>query len=559
MAIFWVADAIFTAFLYLVIGFWIVRTAKSALFYLYLWQLKEYHIGRFLDHFRTAQGKNLLINKLFVVKVFLFLFFLFPMWAATADFQLAYFGVVFFILSVVVPLFTLTVLYGLEAVRFRSSRKPVFTEKTILLFVLILFGEFLAILLVHRLSAFVVTFHWGFVASTFVYPIGLLVVDLLMPLFVSAVVLALQPFAVLARNRIIRQAREKRKKFKNLKVVGITGSYGKTSTKEFLAYILGQKFQVLKTPEHMNSEMGIAQTILRSLTDEHDIFVCEMGAYNKGGIKLLADIVKPDIGIVTGVNEQHLATFGSMENLLSAEGGGELAEALPKEGVLFVNQNAISRLADKIHYNAKCKVLTPQIPQAKVAKDLISFEVEGVSFRVPVYGGHNAQNLLLAIAAARELGMRLEEIAKASESMPLELSAMKVKKVQSGATVIDSTYSANPDGVIADLEYLNLYEGKKVLVMPCLIELGPAAKEAHKRIGQKIAEVCDLAIITTKEHFEDIKEGMYEVEPRTCEVMYMENTQEILGKIGEANAILLEGGKESRLQLQLIALLLNND
>src|SRR3989338_1525140 len=112
MAIFWVADAIFTAFLYLVIGFWIVRTAKSALFYLYLWQLKEYHIGRFLDHFRTAQGKNLLINKLFVVKVFLFLFFLFPMWAATADFQLAYFGVVFFILSVVVPLFTLTVLYG---------------------------------------------------------------------------------------------------------------------------------------------------------------------------------------------------------------------------------------------------------------------------------------------------------------------------------------------------------------------------------------------------------------------------------------------------------------
>ena len=541
---------------------WFVRTVKAILFWTYLWQLKDYHVGRFLDHFQTEKGRSLIFNKLIVLKAGMLLFLGASLFLLFTDFPIPAES---FILSMGIGSGGgLFLLYILEAARTTQDlvrkrlRLPVFTKKILLLLginTLVVIG--IALLLFEFTLRVMDAIGDNIGISLLIFPTGLLLVDLFAPIIVSATVLGFQPFAVLARNRVIRQAREKRKKFKNLKVVGITGSYGKTSTKEFLAYILGQKFQVLKTPEHMNSEMGISQTILRSLTDEHDIFVCEMGAYNKGGIKLLASIAQPYIGIVTGVNEQHLATFGSMENLLSAEGGGELAEALPKEGVLFVNQN--SRLRPDFGGQAKIKVVAPEIPDVKVAKDHISFEVERVSFRVPVYGGHNAQNLLLAIAAARELGMRLEEIAKASELMPLELSAMKVKKVQSGATVIDSTYSANPDGVIADLEYLNLYEGKKVLVMPCLIELGPAAKEAHKRIGQKIAEVCDLAIITTKEHFEDIKEGMYEVEPRTCEVMYMENTQEILGKIGEANAILLEGGKESRLQLQLIALLLNND
>ncbi|MBI2098511.1 MAG: UDP-N-acetylmuramoyl-tripeptide--D-alanyl-D-alanine ligase [Candidatus Wildermuthbacteria bacterium] len=543
---------------------WILRQIRWIFFWVYLWQLKEYHIGRFLAHFSTAQGKRLLLQPLVYLKIFLLCVFLgvvfIGSYAREALQNSSILGWAFLFVFVSAGFLSFLV-YALEGIRAvlsvlrRTMRMPVFTKKTVILVVSVIFAQFVLLALfgasLEPASLFFANKKDAFYVTGSIASITLITLDLLNPIIVSAVVLAFQPFAVLARNRIIRQAREKRKKFKNLKVVGITGSYGKTSTKEFLAYILGQKFQVLKTPKHMNSEMGIAQTILRSLTDEHDIFVCEMGAYNKGGIKLLADIVKPDIGIVTGVNEQHLATFGSMENLLSAEGGGELAEALPKEGVLFVNQNAISRLADKIHYNAKCKVSTPQIPQAKVAKDHIFFEVEGVSFRVPVYGGHNVQNLLLAIAAARELGMKLEKIAKASELMPLELSAMKVKKVQSGATVIDSTYSANPDGVIADLEYLNLYEGKKVLVMPCLIELGPAATEAHRRIGQKIAEVCDLAIITTKEHFKDIQEGVGGSE----KVVYMDSAQGILEKIKGSNAILLEGGKESRLQLKLLELL----
>ena len=142
----------------------------------------------------------------------------------------------------------------------------------------------------------------------------------------------------------------------------------------------------------------------------------------------------------------------------------------------------------------------------KVEKEQVSFDVDGVVFQVPTYGGHNIENLLLAIVVAKEMGMSLQEIAKAAHTMPLSLSAIHVERISSGSTIIDSTYSANPDGVIADLDYLSLYKGKKALIMPCLIELGSAAKEAHKKIGKKAVEICDLVVITTKEHFENIKE-----------------------------------------------------
>ncbi len=492
---------------------WFLREVRAILFWLYLWQLKEYHIGRFLAHFQTAKGKRLLLNPL-------------------TGFKLTLLGFVLFVPSAIyiaIPIYAAEVLL-------RKAPRPVFTLK-----VKLLTAAFVCFLLAFALLESLVF---------------LLIVDIATPLFASAVVLILQPFAVVGRAGIVRRAKKRRRKFKKLKVIGITGSYGKTSTKEFLAHILGQKFQVLKTPEHANSEVGISRTILRNLTDEHDIFVCEMGAYNKGGIKLLADIAKPDIGIVTGVNEQHLATFGSVENLLSAEGGKELIEALPKDGALIINQKSKIKIQSD---NAKCKIIIPQIPHVKVEKERISFETEGVSFRVPVYGGHNVQNLLLAIAAARELGMSLREIAKAAETMPLEIGALKVWRGTGGITVIDSTYSANPDGVIADLEYLNLYEGKKVLVMPCLIELGKASKEVHRRIGEKIAEVCDLAILTTGECLASVKEGARQSD----KIIYMEHAQYIFEKIkevmGEGGAVLLEGGKESRTQRDLLALLSKND
>ena len=514
-------------FLYFLSTLWLFRQIKSILFWLYLWQLKEYHIGRFIDHFRTEKGKRIFLNKVFLSKIILFLLFVFvpPLRWMT--------------------LWLILFLYFLEFLKFlydfskKQILKPIFTPKIVYLF------SFSFLFTLFYLSAF-------FQNKEFLV-FWLLVFDILSPAIFSGIVLIFQPATFLLRNFVIQKAKKKRERFKNLLVIGICGSYGKTSTKEFLATILEEKFpgKILKTKEHQNSEIGISKCILEDLKESHKIFIVEMGAYNKGGIKLLCDIVKPKIGIITGVNEQHLATFGSMENLISAEGGKELIESLPEDGlVIFNGENEILR---KIYQETKVKKKIVGISKKefdlwagniKVKKEVLFFQVfakdgEIADFNLNLIGAQNIQNLLLAICCAKELGMSLEEISKAAKKITHEQSGVKLIKTKDGLNVVDATYSANPDSVISHLEYLKIWPGKKVIVMPCLIELGPTSKEIHKKIGEKIYEICDLAIIVTKDRFKEIKEGAKE------KAIFLENPREIYERIkqfnGENDIILFEG------------------
>jgi UDP-N-acetylmuramoyl-tripeptide--D-alanyl-D-alanine ligase len=417
--------------------------------------------------------------------------------------------------------------------------KPIFTKKIVFLFSVSLF--------------FTIFYSVSFFKKDLSLIFWLFVFDILSPAIFSGIVLIFQPITFLLRNFFIKKAKRKREKFKDLLVIGICGSYGKTSTKEFLATILEGKFpgKVLKTKEHQNSEVGISQCILNDLKKEHQIFIVEMGAYNKGGIKLLCDIAKPKIGIITGVNEQHLATFGTMENLISAEGGKELIESLPEDGlVIFNGENEILR---KIYQETKKKKRIVGISKKdfdlwaaniKVKKEVLFFQTftkEGEigNFNLNLIGAQNIQNLLLAICAAKELGMEMAEISKAAKKIKQEQSGVKLIKTKDGLNIIDATYSANPDSVISHLEYLKVWPGKRAIIMPCLIELGPASKEIHKKIGEKIAEVCDLAIIVTKDRFKEIKEGAEN------KAIFLENPKEIFEKIkdfsGNDDVILLEG------------------
>lgn len=351
---------------------------------------------------------------------------------------------------------------------FWRPKYPKFTKKIILLFLTCLF---LQILLVMNYS-----FFWVLILALILTP--------------SLFLLFQIPSAVW-RKTVIDKATKKREKFTNLIVIGITGSYGKTSTKEILAAILSEKYKVLKTREHQNSEVGIFQCILNELKPEHEIFVVEMAAYNRGGIKLLCGIAKPKIGILAGINEQHMATFGSQENIIKTK--YELIKSLPEDGIAF--------------FNSKNKYCVELYEKTRIRKFLYG---QNATF-------FGEENLLGAIAVAKELGMTEEEISRAASrienknlvsSLPLgnKFSGIEIKKGINGINIIDAIYSANPDGVIAHLEYLKKFQGKKIIVMPCLIELGKASKEVHKRIGGKIAEVCDLAIITTKDRFKEIKE-----------------------------------------------------
>jgi len=533
----------------ILIPLWFIRQIKSILFWVYLWQLKEYYIGRFFDHFRTEKGKQLNFNYLNLLKIFLisgFLcFFLFGWWEGRSLFPLIF-----------TPI--LILLYFVETIVFLKNLfqkrliKPVITKKTglILLLLIIIF-------------CFLLVFFYQNFKNLIWFSFWLLIIDIFTPSLVFLLILILQPLANLTKSQTIKKAKEKRDKFKKLLVIGITGSYGKTSTKEFLTTILSSRFKVLSTPAHRNTDMAIAQLILDKLNEDIEIFIVEMAAYKRGEITSPCQIVKPKIGILTGINEQHMATYGSQENIIKTK--YELIENLPKDGLsifngenfycleLYQKTEIPKRLCNINKTFGENFMLQSDfwVEDLKVEKEFLSFKAfsknskeytgilpstkwipgDSAKFKLNLLGVQNIENVLLAAACAKELGINLEEIASACQKIKPEQGGMVLKKGKEGLNIIDATYSANPDGVISHLDYLKIWEGKKIIVMPCLIELGRASKKLHKRIGQKIGEVCDLAIITTKERFKDLKGGAIEKEMNKDNILFIENPKKTFEKI----------------------------
>ena len=274
--------------------------------------------------------------------------------------------------------------------------------------------------------------------------------------------------------------------------------------------------------------------------------------------------------MVTGVNEQHLATFGSLDNLLSAEGGIELLHYLPHDGTLVVNGE--NRYCMNLYKSADINKKLYTVSGTKMASDIFAEDLmitkddvsfvamlkevvsaqdsgepkrEAMHFLVNVLGKQNVQNLLGAILVAKELGMSLEEIAKASQNITKGQAGITQKIGIHGIAVIDSSYSSNPDGVMADLDYLNVFNGKKIIVMPCLIELGVESDCIHEEIGKKLAQICDVAIITTRDKFREISNGFMSQGIGSHKILFCDNPREISTMITvmckEGDAVLLEG------------------
>lgn len=535
-------------FTLLLISLWIIKSVKGIFLFLYLWQLKEYHFKRFIDHFRTANGRKLFLNYLFFSKVLIAAGFI-PLLLATR-----FLGRTSFLTAVSIALI---LIYLFEAVVFfknifkKTFKKPVFTKKALFLtFVSFLFAS------LYLLTAV------GKTREIFLFVFLLLVFDILTLLIVSFAVLIIQPFVVLYRNHfILNKAKEKISRRKDLKIIGITGSYGKTTVKEFLSTILSFKFNVLKTEKHQNSEMGISKRILNDLNPEHEIFIVEMGAYGIGGIKLLADIAQPQIGILTGINQQHLSLFGSQANIIKTK--YELIENLPKTGLAIFNGDnkyclelfRTTNIPKKLYRTSNISkeiVFQPDIwaENVKIEKDCIFFkaatkEKESADIKANVLGKQNISNMLAAILAAKNLGMSLEEIREACLNIVPEQGSIVSAIGKKDINILNATYSSNPDGVLADLDFLNIWPGRKIIIMPCLIELGEYSKEAHKKIGEKIASICDLAIITTKERYQDIEESAVSKGMKSENIILIDNPEKILIQLDifsrSGDTILLEG------------------
>ena len=301
----------------------------------------------------------------------------------------------------------------------------------------------------------------------------------------------------------------------SIKVIGITGSYGKTSTKYYLHTLLSEKYDVLMTPGSYNTPMGVVKTIRSSLRATHEVFICEMGAKYVGDIKELCEIVDPEIGLITSIGAQHLDTFGSLENIVKTK--LELADFIGgKGGRVFIN-GSCQLLMD----NAKsCTVCSPS-PDADYVTSNVRADEHGTSFTVSlkdntrieitakVLGAHNVSNLALAAAVAYEMGLSPDEIkrgARKIESAPHRLQLLH----RGNDIIIDDAYNANPAGTKAALEALSLFDGYRIIVTPGMVELGSQAEEFNKSLGKHAARVCDKIILVGKRQTESIYRGAIE-------------------------------------------------
>lgn len=507
-----------------VLFFWLITAVRLHLFWLYLWQLKNYHIGRFRAHFSTANGRRALFNKVWFLKLVLFLGSGIIFYSIFFKESAPVFGLKPENFIWVLPLaFLLYIFEGCRSLFFffkKTAKLPQFTSKVIFLLPLVFIPLGVAAVVFFRLFIDNIAPNSLFDIFTImgIFVPMALAFDLLTPLLVSAIVLLFQPVTVLLRYRILKKAIAKRQLLENLLVIGITGSFGKSSVKEFLKAILEESFKVAATEKNMNSEVGIAETILSKINEEHEIFICEMGAYNRGGIKLLTRIAQPKIGILTGIGTQHLATFGSQKNIVKAK--FELIGALPEEGLAVLNWDSpLIRENFKNNKNSIKYGLNVQedvwAENIKIEKFSVSFDVvfktgEKMDFTLGLIGAQHIPNFLAAIAIAKRLGMENEEIKRGVAKIKEKQGGLEIIKNQDKIFVANSSYSSNLDGALAHLDYLKVWDAPKIFVMPCLIELGSAAPKAHYELGKKIGQTCDYLIVVTADYFKHLKRGAIE-------------------------------------------------
>ncbi len=312
-------------------------------------------------------------------------------------------------------------------------------------------------------------------------------------------------------------------------VIGITGSYGKTSTKEYLAHILRARYEVLATPKSYNTLMGVCLVINDELTHNHsyDYFIVEMGAYVEGEIRDICQLTRPQISIVTAVGPQHLERFGSIESTARAK--YEIIEALPPDGIGVFNwDNHYVRAMYENGYPATRIAVTWQNAQHAIqlrflARD-IRQTVDGLEFDIVdtlleeeqrvstrLVGEHNITNILLATAVARHLGLTLPEIAVRIASLEPAEHRLQRRTLPGGITLIDDAYSANPVGANNVLDVLALYHnGRRVLITPGIVELGELQEEENHKLGHHAAQVCTDIVLVGIEQTQPIQAGIRE-------------------------------------------------
>jgi UDP-N-acetylmuramyl pentapeptide synthase len=464
-----------------------IRTASS---WLQSWQLREYRWDRMLAHFRTHDGRNFLLN----------------LWAFPGILPRPQISGRIIVIIGISILISIGVIFGLRE-GFRNIENW--------------------------------QWSWNWVKALIIWERTLW--------FTIPIAIKISAFPVWIRKRsIFTKAAEIISEGKNVTCIGITGSYGKSSTKKILVHLLREKYgtdAVLTNPGNENNEIAIARLIHRNdrfFTDpttgpRKKFFVCEMGAYKKGEIRQICGFVKPDSGILTGLNAQHISLFGSAKKLRAAK--FELAESCSKTIFFNADTPALVEIFDDSEITATPIGITKSV--AENVESNISrtkFHTYGQDFTLPWAGEFFIGNALLALETAREAGCSPEELAKSLKELPPLERALHTQKLKNKATLLLDPYSANPDGVLGAISHLGKAKGKKIFVGIPLRELGKDSEKIHREVFKKLKEI-NAEVFWFRHDYEKIAK---EILKNQFHGSNMNSLKQFKNELQENDAVLLE-------------------
>jgi UDP-N-acetylmuramoyl-tripeptide--D-alanyl-D-alanine ligase len=346
---------------------------------------------------------------------------------------------------------------------------------------------------------------------------GMLAMGLFSPwILIYPMALITAPIEKAVSNHYLNDAKRILASRPDLKIIGITGSYGKTSTKNIMQAVLSEQYNSLMTPASYNTPMGITRTIREMLKPIHEVFICEMGADHVGDITYLMDFVHPSIGIVTSVGPQHLNTFGCQENILKEK--MQMIEKLPADGLGILNLDNDLIRSYPVRNKVKTVTYGIQCKEAEYRAEDISYSPEGSTFTLVhgdekiamstrLLGEHNILNILCAAAAARSLGVEWPVIQKAVRGMHYVEHRLELKKI-SGYTFIDDAFNSNPVGAAMSLNVMKMMPGKRVIVTPGMIDLGEKQEPVNHDFGAKMKGNVDDVILVGEHQTKPIYEGL---------------------------------------------------
>jgi UDP-N-acetylmuramoyl-tripeptide--D-alanyl-D-alanine ligase len=350
----------------------------------------------------------------------------------------------------------------------------------------------------------------------------------------------------------------------DVRVVGVTGSVGKSTTKELIAEVLSQRYRTLKNPGNLNNEIGLPLTLL-SMGEGHERAVLEMGFYVPGEIALLCDLALPQIGVITNIGTVHAERAGSLEAI--AQGKAELIQNLPSDGMAILNYDdpLVRGMADitsaKVFYyglDSNTDLWADNVEG--LGLDGIRFRLhyrgEILHLRVPLIGRHSVHTALRAAAVGLVEGLTWQEIVAGLRSSTMQLRLVAVR-TQTGALILDDTYNASPDSMLAALTLLDELEGRKLAVLGDMLELGPYEQQGHEMVGTRAAEVAD-ELITVGERGRIIAAAARKAGLPAQRVTECENSQQAIEhlqqRLNAQYVVLVKGSHAMRMECIVAAL-----